>query len=68
MKVRTEINQLELIEINEDSYARCDNRDGFKKMMAFYKHDKPVWAHRDYVVAEPARFDQKPRKNRKNRG
>lgn len=66
MKLNTElVNGYELMTLDSDCAARVDSREGFKKLMVFYRHDKPVWAHKDCVVAEQARSADKPKKNSK---
>ena len=67
MKLNDSVNDLELLDIKEYMKARCVDMHNFKKMMVFYINDRPVWAHKDCVVAEPARSEQKPKKNRKKR-
>lgn len=59
------VNGYMLMNLNDDCSARVDSRPGFMKMMVFYRHGKPVWAHKDCVVAEQARLQEKSQKKGK---
>ncbi len=59
------VNGYMLMELNSDCSARVDSRPGFMKMMVFYRHGKPIWAHKDCVAAEPARSAEKVGKKSK---
>ena len=69
MRIKQEVNDLPLLEIDEYTSGRCIGaRNGdmeFEKLVLFYKHGKPVWVHKDYVMPEPARSGRKSRKNSK---
>ena len=49
MKLLDTVNKLELFQINKDIKACCVDMHTFKKMMVFYVHDRPVWAHKDFI-------------------
>ena len=66
MKLKPEADDLITMELNEECSAKVLDQAGFKKLMVFYKHGKPVWAHKDLVAPQPARSAPKNRKNRKN--
>lgn len=47
MKLNNEkVNTLIECRINDDTVAMCEDRDGFMKLMVFYRHGKPIWAHK----------------------
>ncbi len=56
--------EMELCVINEDQSAHCCTKDGFKKLMVMYQHNKPVWAHKDCLVQE-SEVQEKPNKKKK---
>ena len=62
MKLNTEkVNTLLECRINDEMVAMCENGDGFMKMMVLYRHNQPVWAHRDCLVQK----EEKPEKTSK---
>jgi hypothetical protein len=61
MKLNNDVvNGFEVLTVSADCAARVESREGFKKMMVFYRHGNPVWAHKDCYAVE-----QIPQKKRK---
>lgn len=50
---KTKLDSMEFLVIDGDRSARVVDKDGFKKLMVFYRHKKPVWSHKDCLLSEP---------------
>lgn len=81
MRINNDIvNQFKLVTVDRDCEARttpisgginAGHGQGFDKMMVFYRHGKPVWAHRDCLPSEQeqslAKFKKKGLTKRKKK-
>jgi len=69
MKINSEkVEDMELLQIDENTSAHCLPEDyGFRKMMVFYRHSTPVWAHKNCVIQNVKTKDTKKNVGKKNK-